>query len=180
MPNQNSKPTPLNEGRIEQAIEALTPPTGEKRYEPEKATWWTPEKYLQSPKPPAFARLDESDESGDWGEILKAAGYDLETSYGGEFDPLQVRVHRHRDEGHLLVDLWDVNMSLSTFFVAPRHRDAFFATFYPQFLQAAALSMQAESLRQIAKTFTAYVRHGQGTGTIDGDRGTLSETDETE
>jgi hypothetical protein len=169
MPNQNAKNTPLSEGPLDQeTIDALTtPPEAMDDQEPEKATWWTPEKYLQAPKPPAFARLDESDESGDWDKILKAGGYDMETFYGGEFDPLQVRVHRHRDDRHLLVELWDVNVSLSTFFVSPEHRDAFFAMFYPQFLQAAALSMQADCLGQITKIFRAYVRHGHGPDTID-------------
>jgi hypothetical protein len=127
-------------------------------------TWWTTEGFSQAPEPELYTALPRT---GDWEEMLKTAGYEPYTSCGGEYDNVQLEVHSHRNDDHLLVCINNANGGLAGFFVSDENRAAFFATWYVQFLRDAAVIAQTEALEQIAKTLTAFVRRGHSTDTID-------------
>jgi hypothetical protein len=130
----------------------------------DNATWWTPTGWSRSPEPEAYANMTGT---GDWEDLLKAAGYKYHANYGGEFSEISVQIYYHASWDHLLVDLSNQNGGLASFFVASEHIGAFFATWYVQFLRDAAAPAILKSLEQIAETLTAFVRYGHGEDTID-------------
>lgn len=130
------------------------------------ATWWTPQGFIFQDPPPAY--IAAWGNGTDWAECLKGAGYEAIASYGqGDAPDLEVRVYWHNTEAHLFVDVWNWDCGLSDFFVAEQFRNAFFASWYVEFLRSAAQIQQAVHVAMIAKSLLAFVRHGHGTRTID-------------
>ena len=120
------------------------------------ATWWTQKGFIHAPEPEPYAAMPITGE--DWHKRLKAIGYYLSIPYGGEFADLQLSVNYHKTDGHLLVCIDNSYGELAQFFVSRENNVEFFATWYVQFLMAAAVVNQKESISQIAKTLTAFVR----------------------
>jgi hypothetical protein len=126
--------------------------------------------------PPAFRAFLESGNDDDWERGLAKAGYKKRHLFSsGKFPGLELRIYRHRLESHLYVAVGDTNdglsgyRCLSEFFVAERDRNAFFATWYVEFMRSMAQVVQSESIATIARTLVAFVRHGHGTDTVDED-----------
>jgi hypothetical protein len=55
---------------------------------------------------------------------------------------LCVKIYGHQD--HYLVEIWNDSHPLSQFFVSHEESDAFFATWYPDFIRTVALVMNQE------------------------------------
>ena len=124
-----------------------------------KSTWWTPQGFTTGEPPAAYAELRGSRREP------KEVGYELIIQPRDEFSDLQVMIYTHKD--HLHVQVWNHDCALSEFFVARSDEDLFFATWYVEFRRSAAQVNQAECLERIARTLTAFVRHGHGEDTID-------------
>jgi hypothetical protein len=125
---------------------------------------------VDSPQPFRAAKADynASDGKRTWEQCLEDAGYErLLASFRS--DELEIAIYAHTIESHSLVEICDVAGSLSEFFVAEQDDNAFFASWYMEFLRSVAWSEQAKSLAKIARTLVAFVRHGHGKETIDED-----------
>jgi hypothetical protein len=125
-------------------------------------TWWTPDGWHQDAAPASYSATEKET---DYEKALTLAGYQRWAQYGTEFDQLQISLYR--GDRHWLVDISNETGGLGIFFVAQAYESAFFATWYAQFLQDAALVNGYDPLCRIAKTLTAFVRHGHGAETID-------------
>jgi len=66
-----------------------------------------------------------------------------------------------------MVEIWDACICYIRIFVTAAEKDDFFAKWYLGFLVQAASLHQADSLVRIARTLTAFVRHGTEETTID-------------
>jgi hypothetical protein len=66
-----------------------------------------------------------------------------------------------------LVEIRDFSLCYVRIFVTAAEKDDFFAKWYLDFLSRAAAINQTRTLDQIARTSTAFVRHGTGEDTID-------------
>ena len=136
--------------------------------------WWTASGWQKKAAPEVYRDMFLKAET-DWEKLLQETGYKSRAYYGGKFDPLQIKVYECRTEEHpypvlhLFVEIWDESegQNVSLFFVEAEDEKIFFATWYPNFLKEAAALQQAIALERIAKTLTAFVRHGHGDDTID-------------
>ena len=92
----------------------------------------------------------------------------METSYGiEEEDALCSVIFFHKSENLYMVEIWDACICYIRIFVTAAEKDDFFAKWYLGFLVQAASLHQADSLVRIARTLTAFVRHGTEEPTID-------------
>jgi hypothetical protein len=127
--------------------------------------WWTSGGWERAPAPAQFQAADM--EVGDFDRALEAADYHLMVQLGGSLELYELKVWRSRTDQHCYVDLWDVEGEWSSFFVSSGHADAFIIDKLPMIMQALAAVQISDELRKIRRTLVAYVRHGQGTDTID-------------
>ena len=132
--------------------------------EPHSSSWWTLEGFIRIKSAPQ-SYLDIPQDS-DPEKTLAQAGYEKYALCGNTetSNLLCVEIYRHKD--HYLVEIWNDSSRLSHFFVSHEQSDAFFATWYPDFVRTIALDNQSRQLSVIAKTLIAFVRHGHGRETI--------------
>jgi hypothetical protein len=102
-------------------------------------------------------------------KTFQEAGYSIMTGYGDEEDKdiLGSKIYLHNGEDYYLVEIRDFSLCYVRIFVTAAEKDDFFAKWYLDFLSRAAAINQTLTLDQIARTLTAFVRHGTGEETID-------------
>jgi hypothetical protein len=112
--------------------------------------------------------------SGDWLEILAAAGYEDQADAGEQFETaFELEAWRFApkdgdpDPEHYMVQVGDWTMILTQFFVAVTDADAFFATWWMDAVARSNAGRVAEMSSRVAKALVAFVRHGHGEATID-------------
>jgi hypothetical protein len=135
---------------------------------PKVYAWWTPGGWEQRPGPAEYAPVEAADTDID--EAMKAAGYHRLTKLGdaGNFETdYEVSVSVNAPDQHLFVEMWGIDCQLCEFFVAAEHRAPFILDALPWMLATSAGTEIVNNLRAIRKTLVAFVRHGEGEGTID-------------
>jgi hypothetical protein len=131
-----------------------------------QATWWRAGRFVRAEEPEAFTRSWTS-KINNWEKSLEDVGYMRIHSYGGESELLSIKVWWHRQQEHYLLDVSYNSDGISVFFVSAEDQPEFFATWYVGFIRDATVTNQGRHLETIAKTLTAFVRHGHGEETID-------------
>jgi hypothetical protein len=116
--------------------------------EVEHASWWTPSGWKRAPEPTPYN---------------KRVGYtDLELSAESS-SAVEYNIYQN-DDGHLYVTMQGNGEPLATFFVSAEDAAAFWVDKYPAMINASA-----GFERRLLKTLVAFVRHGHGGTTINGD-----------
>jgi hypothetical protein len=131
-----------------------------------QVTWWAPEGFSQTKPPVEYANIG----NGDWEELLKKAGYEKIAEYGDDLTSAgKITIYHQESDGHLLVITETVLAEQSQFFVSDQNRQAFFATWYPDYIAKTATVNKADVLERLVRAVISWIRHGRGIGTIDED-----------
>ena len=148
-------------------------PGGDMNDEPEMATWWTPAGWAQLPRPAAHIALGNDPEwlhTMDCDDLLKRHGYVFALGVNEDFAPVKFDGWQHAETKIFTIEVTPYGVDFpATFFVSESDWPAFLTTKYLEMVQANAKIAQAEDIRQIAKTMTAWVRHGNDVSSISED-----------
>jgi hypothetical protein len=134
---------------------------------PNLYAWWTPDGWTQSDAPEAYSVADQAKTGFD--QSLEANGYRMLHKIGdsGQFiTDVDIEVREHTDR-HLYVGMGDCNGMLDEFFVAPQHHTPFMVDRFPGLIRDLASHEAASEWRTIRRAIVAFIRHGEGTDTID-------------
>ena len=75
---------------------------------------------LGDPYPTWTSVFNNARQIDGWAESLTAKGYEKQEGIGGEFDQIEVEIWRHKEDGHLHVELrTSANGGFECFFVRP-------------------------------------------------------------